>query len=127
MGTTIRSSIEPWLTLNVGEKAVDFYKSAFDTVETYRLQDHESEFVAKLSVHGANFWIGSDANAADYYKVPVPLDAINVRMILIVDEPDLLFSKAIEVGATEIFPVGEQHGWRLGRLSDPFGLHWEIG
>jgi PhnB protein len=23
--------------------------------------------------------------------------------------------------------VGEEHGWRLGRLVDPFGLHWEIG
>jgi hypothetical protein len=23
--------------------------------------------------------------------------------------------------------VGEEHGWRLGRIEDPFGHHWEIG
>jgi len=24
-------------------------------------------------------------------------------------------------------PVVEQHGWRLGRIRDPFGHDWEIG
>jgi PhnB protein len=48
-------------------------------------------------------------------------------MILTVPNPDAIFAQAIAAGATEIFPVGEEHGWRLGRLADPFGLHWEIG
>jgi PhnB protein len=26
-----------------------------------------------------------------------------------------------------VFPVMEEHGWRLGRIIDPFGHHWEIG
>jgi PhnB protein len=26
-----------------------------------------------------------------------------------------------------VWPVGNQHGWRLGRVVDPFGHHWEIG
>ena len=34
---------------------------------------------------------------------------------------------ALAAGAEEVFPVGEEHGWRLGRLIDPMGLHWEIG
>ncbi|MBV9884989.1 MAG: VOC family protein, partial [Acidobacteria bacterium] len=29
--------------------------------------------------------------------------------------------------ATQVYAVGEDHGWRIGRLIDPFGLHWEIG
>jgi uncharacterized glyoxalase superfamily protein PhnB len=24
-------------------------------------------------------------------------------------------------------PVAEEHGWRVGRLVDPFGVHWEVG
>ena len=48
-------------------------------------------------------------------------------MILTVENPDIFFSQAIQAGATEVFPLGEGHGWRLGRLTDPFGLHWEIG
>jgi PhnB protein len=26
-----------------------------------------------------------------------------------------------------VWPVGNQHGWRLGRVVDPYGHHWEIG
>ena len=48
-------------------------------------------------------------------------------MILTVADPDLLFARALEAGASLVYPVGEQHGWKLGRLVDPFGHHWEIG
>ena len=24
-------------------------------------------------------------------------------------------------------PVADEHGWRLGRIVDPFGHEWEIG
>lgn len=56
-----------------------------------------------------------------------PLGAGTIRMILTVPDPDVFFARALAAGATEVFPVGEGHGWRLGRLVDPFGLHWEIG
>jgi PhnB protein len=58
---------------------------------------------------------------------PESLGGGSVRMILTVADPDALFSQALKAGASEIFPVGEQHGWRLGRLVDPYGHHWEIG
>jgi PhnB protein len=48
-------------------------------------------------------------------------------MILTVADPDTVFAQALVAGASEVFPVGEEHNWRLGRLADPFGLHWEIG
>jgi PhnB protein len=47
-------------------------------------------------------------------------------MILTVRDPDA-FAKALASGAREGFPVEEAHGWRLGRVVDPFGHHWEIG
>ena len=50
-----------------------------------------------------------------------------IRMILTVANPEQIFAQALAAGATEIFPVGVEHGWKLGRLVDPFGLHWEIG
>ena len=48
-------------------------------------------------------------------------------MILTVPDPDVVFQRAIKAGATEVFPVQEGYGWRVGRLVDPFGHHWEIG
>jgi len=48
-------------------------------------------------------------------------------MLLVVDDPDAMLARAVRAGATEIYPVSEEHGWRLGRVSDPYGHHWEIG
>jgi hypothetical protein len=43
-----------------------------------------------------------------------------VRMLLIVDDPEAVVERAVAVGAREVHPVGEEHGWRLGRIEDPF-------
>jgi len=58
---------------------------------------------------------------------PDPNTKTSIRMILTVPDPDTVFAQALQAGASEIFPVGEDYGWRLGRLMDPFGHHWEIG
>jgi PhnB protein len=47
-------------------------------------------------------------------------------MLLIVDDPCDVVEQVKAAGATEIYPVAEEHGW-LGRVADPFGHHWEIG
>jgi hypothetical protein len=41
--------------------------------------------------------------------------------------PERVFARAIEAGATEIFPVGEAHGWRLGRVVDRLGIIGRLG
>jgi PhnB protein len=121
---TIPSSIAPWLSVRNSAKAVKFYKSAFGAIETYRLEDPNGNAVVKLSVDGAEFWLsdGSPDNS-----IPEMIGGGSIRMILTVTAPDALFAQALKAGATEVFPVGEEYGWRLGRLVDPFGLHWEIG
>ena len=48
-------------------------------------------------------------------------------MVMTVESPDATFDRAITAGATEVWPVHEEYGWRIGRLVDPFGHHWEIG
>jgi PhnB protein len=36
-------------------------------------------------------------------------------------------ARAVAAGATEVRPPADEHGWRLGRIADPFGHHWEVG
>jgi PhnB protein len=48
-------------------------------------------------------------------------------MVMTVEDPDGVFERAVAAGATVVWPVGNQYGWRLGRVADPFGHHWEIG
>jgi PhnB protein len=115
----------PWFTVGNSVTAVAFYKNAFDAVESYRLETPDG-LVVRLAVDGSEFWVsGGYANNGDVSSEPLGGDS--VRMILTVADPDSFFDKALKAGASQIFPVGEAHGWRLGRLVDPFGLHWEIG
>ena len=51
----------------------------------------------------------------------------SVRMVMIVNDPDAAFERAVTAGATVVWPVRNDYGWRLGRIVDPFGHHWEIG
>jgi PhnB protein len=44
-----------------------------------------------------------------------------------VPDPDAMFAKALGAGARAVVAVAEAYGWRLGRVVDPFGHHWEIG
>ena len=120
----IQSSIAPWLSVRSSTKAVQFYKSAFGAVETYRLEDPDGNAVVRLSIGGAEFWLGDTASDN---AVEERVGGGSVRLILMVSDPDIIFEQALKAGATEKFPVGEEYGWRIGRLVDPFGLHWEIG
>ena len=119
------TSIQPWLSIQNAVSAVDFYKNAFDAIETYRLETSDG-LVVKLSVKGAEFWVsgGNDDNESNSKR---PLQHENIRMVLIEDNPEIVFERSLQAGAREIFPIGEEHGWKLGRIEDPFGLHWEIG
>jgi PhnB protein len=47
--------------------------------------------------------------------------------VMIVEDPDAAFERAVAAGATVVWPVSNQYDWRLGRVVDPFGHHWEIG
>jgi PhnB protein len=121
---TIHCSIAPWLTVRSSKRAIEFYKRAFNAVEVYRMKGEGEDLVARLSVGDSEFWVSNEFSENNR---PENLGGSNVRMILTVPDADALFAQALKAGASQIFPVGEEHGWRLGRLRDPFGLHWEIG
>lgn len=119
-------SIAPWLSVQNGAGAVEFYKSAFGATEVYRLEDPSGAVVSRLSVEGAEFWL-SGASPEDGNYRPESVSDGMVRMILTVPDPDTLFAQAVAAGAEVVFAVEEGHGWRMGRIVDPFGHHWEIG
>jgi hypothetical protein len=48
-------------------------------------------------------------------------------MLLIVGDPDAVCARAVAAGAIQVVSVQDGHGWRPGRILDPFGHHWEVG
>jgi PhnB protein len=114
------------LSVRNGARALDFYKAAFGAVELFRIDNEKGEVVAQLSVDSAEFWV-ADESPPHLNFSPESLGGGSVRMLLITEDPDAAFAQAVAAGATVIAPVGNQHGWRVGRVVDPFGHHWEIG
>ena len=124
--TSFKGSLAPWLSVRNSARAVEFYKAAFGAVEVYRLEDPGGGVVSRLSIEGEEFWL-SDESPGNSNFSPESLGGATARMILTVADPDVVFAQALAAGATQVFPVTEEYGWRLGRIVDPFGHTWEIG
>ena len=121
-----KTTIAPMLSVRSGVRAIEFYKAAFGAGELFRVDDESGAVVARLSVGAAEFWL-ADESPEHFNFSPESLGGGSVRMVMIVEDPDAAFQRAVAAGATVVWPVGNQHGWRLGRIVDPFGHHWEIG
>ena len=126
-GKNMTAQIAPLLSVRRGASAIDFYKRAFGAEDLFRIEDDKGEVVARLSVGGAEFWLADESPTHSNFS-PESLGGGSVRMILIVADPDSVFERAVAAGAKVVWPVGDQpYGWRVGRVVDPFGHHWEIG
>ena len=121
------TSISPMLSVRRGAEAVEFYKSALGADVVYRIDAPDGAVVARLSINGAEFWVADESPEHKNFS-PETLGGATTRMVLTVDNPDALHAQAVAAGAAEVRPVQDQdYGWRVGRVVDPFGHHWEIG
>src|SRR4029450_10285587 len=118
-----RTVVTGTLSVRDWSGAMDFYKAAFGAVELYRV---EGGGVGQLAVSGAEFWVAEES--PEHLNLsPESLGGCSVRMLLIVEDPAAVCAQAIRAGATEVALVTDAHCWRLRRIVDPFGHHWEIG
>jgi PhnB protein len=117
------TSIAPWLTVHDGSRALDFYRDAFGAEVLERLDDDGGDvIVAQLSIDGADLWVQTEPE----FQGQAPGGGA-VRMIVTVADPDSVLKAALAAGATEIAGMHEEQGWRIARIADPDGHHWEIG
>jgi PhnB protein len=125
-GSPIACTIAPMLSVRRGAQAVEFYTAAFSAREVFRVESPDGAVVSRLSVDGAEFWVADESPAHQNFS-PESLGGGSVRMVLTVADPDAMFARAVKAGAKEVVAVQDAYGWRLGRVVDPFGHHWEIG
>lgn len=122
-----KPSISPMLSVRRGAQALEFYKKAFGARELFCIANDAGEVVAQLAVGDAEFWVADESPENKNFS-PESLGGGTVRMVMVVDDPDSVFKRALDAGASQVWPVADQdYGWRVGRLVDPFGHHWEIG
>lgn len=93
----------------------------------FRVDDEAGAVVAQLSLGDAVFWLADESPEHQNFS-PETLGGSSARLVMTVDDPDATFRQAVATGASVVWPVEDQsYGWRVGRIADPFGHHWEIG
>jgi PhnB protein len=119
------TSIQPELWVERASQAVTFYTAAFGARVLHRVGEGD-DIVVQLAVGEAAFWVAAAAADRDRLS-PRAIGGATSRTLLVTDDPDAVRRRAVEAGATQTSAAGEEHGWRLGRIIDPFGHEWEIG
>ena len=117
--------IQPELYVDRGTVAVDFYRQAFGARVTHLVGEGD-DIVAQMDADGAVFWVVAVGDSRERI-VPRHINGATARFLLVVEDPDAVQLQAVTAGAALKSAVQEEHGWRVGRVIDPFGHEWEIG
>lgn len=125
-------SISPMLAVRNAPAALDFYAAAFGAVERWRI-DAGGTIVAGMEIDGAPIFLAEESPPT----TRSPLDGgTSVRIELFVDDPAVVWERAVAAGATAGSPITERHHDTVvgdpvhmlqGGVTDPFGHIWLIG
>jgi PhnB protein len=112
-------SITPYLIVLDTAACIDFLRQSFGAIEVFRVPGPDG------SIQHAELTLGNggiELSGGNALYPPAP-----AAIHLYVDDADTTFARAIEAGATALYPVADQHwGDRQGAVKDPFGNHWYI-
>lgn len=119
------TDIQPQLWIDRAAEAVAFYQQAFGAQVVHQVGAGD-DIVAQLTIGDSAFWVSSGGADGPRFS-PQAIGGTTSRTLLVVDDPDALVEQAVLAGAIATGPVADEHGWRLGRIIDPFRHEWEIG
>jgi PhnB protein len=118
------TSIQPELWIEQAGSAISFYQQAFGATVLHMVGEGD-DVVAQLAIGEAMFWVTTASPDIGRFD-PLSLCGATSRILLVVDDPDTVARQAVAAGAAEKSPPSDEHGWRVGRIIDPFGHEWEI-
>lgn len=112
-------SITPYLVVENGKDAIEFYERAFGARERFSIDDPGGGLGhAELDIGGSIVMLGEAQGKWS------PTSTITC---LYVDDCDSTFQRAVDAGAEVIRPVEDHfYGDRAGMVRDPFGQYWSI-
>ncbi|MCR9200571.1 MAG: VOC family protein [Planctomycetaceae bacterium] len=121
------SGVTAYLVVQGAAAAIDFYKNVLGAEETLRLASPDGAIGhAELLIGGGAVMLADEVPDMDI-KAPPTIGGSATGLLVYVDDPDAVFNKAIEAGATEFKPVADQfYGERSGTFDDPFGHRWTV-
>jgi PhnB protein len=124
--------ITPYLVVNDGKAAMEFYKKALDGKEVARHAAPNSDKLmhARVEIHGSTVMFSDDfpEYMGGKSRTPQALGGTPVTIHLQVEDAQAVWDKAVAAGAEVLMPLKEQFwGDIYGKFVDPFGHEWSIG
>ena len=120
--------VTPYLQVENSGESIDWYLKVFEAKEVRsRLIAPDGTCMnAEIEIEGTRLMLADEVPDVGS-KHPAGLRATSVVLSLHVADVDLVFKRAIDAGAEEVYPLADQfYGDRSGRIRDPFGHHWII-
>ncbi len=119
-------TVTPYLIVNDGARAIEFYKKAFGARELYRMYDHGKVVHAEMQIGDSRIMF------ADEYpemgaRSPKSVGGSPVSIFLYVEHVDSFVKKAVNAGGKLVLPIEDKfYGDRSGSVEDPFGHTWHV-
>lgn len=120
-------SVTPYLIVNDGARALEFYQQAFGATEAVRMDAPGGKIMHAEIRIGDSYVMLADECPEMGFRSPQSLGGAAVSLLVYVEDADACFNQAVAAGAKELKPVQNQfYGDRSGTISDPFGHVWTI-
>lgn len=119
-----------YITVKDADKAIEFYKKAFDAKEKGRITMPGNRIGhAELQIGDSRIMVAEEMPEWGN-KSPQSTNGTPVSVFLYVQDVDAVFKRAIDAGAKVdrgMEPKDQFYGDRTGNIVDPFGHQWIIG
>jgi PhnB protein len=120
-------TVTPYLAVNDGMKALEFYKKAYGATELFHLEMPDGRLGHAEIRIGDSVIMLADEFPEHGGTSPRTLGGSPVNIHLYVEDVDAFVKKAVSAGAKEKKPVMDQfYGDRSGQLEDPYGHLWWV-
>jgi len=116
-----------YLVVRDGARAIDFYVRAFGARERFRLVEPSGKIGhAEIEVGDSVFMLADEY--PDFGALsPGTIGGCPVKFLIYVDDADVAMKRAVMAGATEVRAVKDEfYGDRIGMVMDPFGYSWSL-
>jgi PhnB protein len=119
--------LSPYLIVDDGNAAVDFYTSIFGAKERMRMAEPDGKIGHTELELGDSLIMLADEHPEVGALSPRTVGGTPVSLHVYVEDADDVFERALAAGATAERPVETQfYGDRRGLFEDPFGHKWSV-
>jgi PhnB protein len=121
-------TVTPYLIVEDGAAAIEFYKKAFGAKELLRFPGPGGKLMHGEIQIGDSPIMLADEFPEMGYRSPKSLGGSATSIMLYVEDVDASFAQAVAAGAKVRRAVEDQfYGDRCGTVDDPFGHVWTLG